>query len=157
MGFSITNWETDKKKEIEGTWLEYGEGVEFKLARLTNPRLRAYIEKNSKGGGGKIGKRAIQEGTLDTKLLKKAVARFVILDWKNLTEPGCKACGNGESGEDKECEKCKGTHETDLPYSEAKALEYITKYEDFFEDILVMAQDISNFRLDQERESSGNS
>ena len=139
MGFSIKNWETDKKKEIDGTWIEYGEGVEFKLARLTNPKVRAYIEKHNKGGGGKLGRRAIQDGQIDTDLIKRAVSKFVLLDWKNITEPDPQG------------------KEVEVPFSESKALEYLNKYDDFFEDILVIAQDINNFRNRVDADSVGNS
>lgn len=116
-------------------WVDYS-GIQFKIARIPNPRFEEYLA-GIKGAQG----RKLREGTLEfresSKLNRDVVGRFVILDWKDM-----------QDDDDKE-----------IPYSKEKALEIVhdDRYYDLYLFLQEAARDLDTFRAEQEAESLGNS
>ena len=89
MSFEINELKTDKKMEAEGVWVKEEGGLELKIARLDNPEYRRFVAKKSKPF-----RRQIARGNIESlsdkmeNIIREAFARFILLDWKNLTEKG---------------------------------------------------------------------
>jgi len=125
-GFKFSEFVTDKKLEEEGVWIEYAQGFSMLVARLGNSKCQSYLRKLRKPYT-----RQIQKGTLSDEvaqdLLKKAISKYVLLDWKGLIED------NGKS----------------IPYSEEKALELLS-HRDFLEAVTDLAMDQELFKQEAE-------
>lgn len=132
---SIGKFKTDKKREQEGVWVDAGEGLKLKLARLGNPKYEALMQQL-----GKPYRRQIRNNTIDVDVLRgltaRALARHVLLDWSDLQDE--------ETGED-------------ITYSQEKALELLKNYRDFYDMVVELANDQQFFRDDYQAESMGNS
>ena len=79
---------TDSNKEVKGVWHDdFGDGLEVKIARIGNPIYQKTFNDISKPH-----RKAIRRGTLKDetaeKLLIKAMAKAIVLDWKGLSENG---------------------------------------------------------------------
>jgi len=123
---------TDKDKEQEGTWVDFGDGIEIKIARIGNPRYQEEFQNVSRPY-----KRQLRRGTLREevaeKLLIKVVAKTIALDWKGLEEDGVQ-----------------------VPYSAENAERILTTYPDFRDEITELAKDISSFRAQEDEETEKN-
>ena len=122
----FTNYRTDNSKSETGVWMSY-DGAEFLIARFGNPTFTNYLEQLKRPY-----ERQIANGTFpNSKLINigaKALAKYILLDWKGLTE-------NGEP----------------LQYSEQKAYELLSDpyAEEFRELISKLSQDVEQFREDR--------
>jgi hypothetical protein len=127
----IGQFAIDSEKELKGVWLNGGAGLKLLVARMGNPDYQEYTRRS-----GKDLSAAARAGTADQAefktLARKATARHVLLDWKNLQE---------EDG-------------SEIKYSPEKAEEIFEKYPEFFELVLAMANDRNNYRPTEE--SKGN-
>lgn len=123
---------TDKQKEVEGVWSEVGDGVELKIARIGNPEYQKEFQKISKPH-----RRAIRSGTLSNdvaeKLLIKAMAKNILVDWRNLKEDG-----------------------EDVPYSYENAVRLLTDYRDLRDIVSDIANEIESFRAEDDEEAEIN-
>lgn len=124
--------------EQAGVWLDYGGGLEVKLCRMPNTRFSEMLQECLAGAVSRK-----RRGSIDKAILNKtedaqrqAFARHVLVDWSGLQDED----GNA------------------VPYSEGKALEIISDpaYHDFYEDLLDMARDRSNFEEGVEEEAQEN-
>lgn len=124
---------TDSKKEVEGVWEDFGDGLEVKIARIGNPIYQKAFQKISKPH-----KKAIRRGTLrDEKaeeLLIEAMAKAIVLDWKGLEEDG-----------------------KEVPYNHNNCVKILTEYKDFREQVSEFATEIEAFRCDEDEEAEKNS
>ncbi len=127
-GFNIRQMQTDENKEREGSWMPYAEGLRVKLARLNNPKVQAYYRRAIRMSGRKN-----QTSEQEREELRKIVAREVLLDWDGLMD-----------GDEV------------ITFSEDKAIKYFREINDFFEDIVKMAEDRGNFLVEQTKEAEGN-
>lgn len=130
---SIERFKTNREKETDGTWVDIGEGASLKLARIGNPRYEAFLMEQSKPL-----RTAMRAGNFNDPRLKsvmiKAIARYVLLDWDGLDE------------DDKP-----------VPYSEQKAIEWMTEIPDFYRMILDLGQDSTLFKDEDGEGNSGKS
>ena len=144
--FNIKQLSFDRSKEQNGVWVDEngivvptpeGDGLFLKIARLGNPGYKEHLRKL-----GKPHQRKIRKGNVKIELVeelsKKAIAKHVLLDWKNLQD---------------ENEKGKLV---DVPFSEKKALEYLKQYEEFYEMVVEFATDAELFRQELQEDSEGN-
>jgi len=89
MSFEINDLRTDKKMETEGVWVDEIGGMRLKIARLENPDYQRFIARKSKPFRRQIARgniEAVSEKMND--VIIEAFARYILLDWKNLTEKG---------------------------------------------------------------------
>ena len=123
---------SNKELEEQGVWVDFGEDCKVKIARLGNEKCSAQIRQSNKPH-----LRKIRKGDLDSKIaqgiLRKAVSKHVLLDWKGIED----ADGNA------------------ILYSEEKCFELLGD-RDFLEDIVELAEDRELFHEDAVEESAGN-
>ena len=123
---------TNKKLESAGVWIEVGDGAEIKVARNGNPEYTKMIEKLSRPYKKQIRRGTINGETFD-KIIRKATAAHILVDWKGITED-----------------------EVEIAYSEAEAYRLITDYGDFREVVAENALDFQNFQEEEMEEEEGN-
>ncbi len=128
----VSNFAFDKELETEGRWVDEVEGLRLKIARLNNPKYKAFIRKH-----GKVISRA--NGRMDFEaaddVAKKAFSRYILLGWENL---------QNSEGED-------------IPYSSEKALELLTEYDEFYTMVTEHATDAEAYKLNAMESDVGNS
>lgn len=89
MSFEINDLRTDAKMEKEGVWVEEAGGLKLKIARLENPDYQRFMARKTKPFRNQI-----RRGNLESVrekmdlIIREAFARFILLDWKNLTDKG---------------------------------------------------------------------
>ena len=122
----FNNYKVDSAKSEDGVWMEH-DGAKFLVARFGNPRFVNYLEKLRRPY-----ERVIANGTISndklTELGVKAMAEYILLDWKGLTVNG-----------------------KDIPYSKEKALELLSipEAEEFRNLISNLSQDVEQYREEQ--------
>ncbi len=124
---------TDKKKEQEGAWVDFGEGIRIKIARIGNPRYQEEFQRVS-GPYKRQMRRGTMRDEVAEKLLTKVMAKTIVLDWEGLEEDG-KA----------------------VKYSAEKAERILTDYPDLRDEIADLAKDIASFRAEEDEETEKNS
>lgn len=119
---------TNKKKELEGVWVDGPDGAKFLIARAGNAnfsKLAAELMKPHR--------KLIQMGKADDKVLTEIAAeitsRTVLLDWKGVLDDG-----------------------KVVPYSQEAAKSRLIEYTDFADMVSGFAQQISLFQ-DEDREA----
>jgi len=131
----LSNLAVDSTASEEGVWAEYEAGIEFKIARLGNPRYQQELARLI----GRLSKRGQRDwaGERLEKAQRPAVARHIIRDWRNVDDDD----GNT------------------IPYSPEKALEIISdpQYQPIYDWIMQVAQDEEEYRLSRVEEQAGNS
>ena len=120
----IESIKTDAKKEAEGVWVDFAEGIQLKIARARNPKyaelLRTLVDPVRKD---------IRNDKLSTDdfadILLEVRAKTVLLDWKNIEEKG-----------------------KVVPYSSAKAMEYFKNPElkDFYNFVVAISENSDQYK-----------
>lgn len=137
-GFDITSLAKDEDKVEKGVWMDHGHGMEILVAHYKCKRYDAFMSKSNKKH-----RRRFKSADLDeeTKVaMREGMSKFLLLDWKGLTMGETDVDGNPIYVE----------------YSEEKALEFLTEYEEFFEMVAEDAADNDEYRKDCEKEDQGN-
>jgi len=123
---------TNKDLEIEGVWIDVGEGAKVKVARNGNKGYVKMIEKLSRPY-----KKQIRRGTISgekfDKIIRQASARHILVNWEGIEEDG-----------------------KEVPYSEEESYRLLTDYKDFREMIAEAALDFQNFQDGMLEEEEGN-
>lgn len=135
--FKIESLKTDPKKSEEGIWYNVGGSFDVLIARIGNPKYQNYIRKTgAKRGATKLAREGAG-GEEIHDIQKQAIAKHVLLDWRGLYDDAGK----------------------EIPYSQEKALEYMMdpSYNEFYQIVLVAAQDMDLFRAESITEAVGNS
>jgi len=126
----ISEFATDVQAEVEGVWIDVGDGLKLRVARFGNKRFQRYLASMAKPFSRTSPTNEIAEG-----ILRKAIARHVLMDWENLTE---------EDG-------------TDIGYSEEKAVELFESHNDFYMLVQDLSKEVDNFKRTTDEEAEGNS
>lgn len=135
MGFKISNFRMDTKKENDGVWVQAGAGLELLVARITATKYEEFIKAKAKPFGRMLRSHAdLMSGELDD-VVKEGVSKFILLGWKNLQDD------NGN----------------DIVYSQAKALELLSAYPDLYRMVVDFASDAALFRAESKESALGNS
>ena len=123
---------TDKQAEIEGKWNDIGDDIKLLIARIGNPEYQKAFQKISKPH-----RRAIRRGTLNDevaeKLLVKAMAQTILLDWEGLEEDG-----------------------VPVPYSTDNAIRILMEYKDLRDYVSDIANEMEGYRADEDEEGEKN-
>jgi hypothetical protein len=122
----LKDFATDPKKEIEGVWVEDGDGA-FKLGRLNTTVYFDYLAKlrepylKTAKRGAEIAKEAAEE------IYNRAMAHCILLDWKNFTVNG-----------------------RQLPYSEETAFKVLSSkyFKPFRDRVSGLASQLTHFAID---------
>jgi len=138
-GFKLDSLKVDDTLQTEGVWTELFPGLQVRIARLGNPKCEKLLQKLRKPHLRTLRKGQISEELADS-LLKQAMAKTVLLDWKGLVV-------TGENGED-----------VSIPYSPEQALKFFQdkSIPDFFDAVLEFSRNAQNFHEDDKEETEGN-
>lgn len=132
----LASLKTDPEKTIDGVWVEAGQGLRLRIARINNPRYEDEIRKILKPH-----LRAVRSGNMDVKTMRSLSAtplsKFVLLGWENLED-----VVDGQT--------------VQVAYSHEKAEELLKAYPEFYDMVLEYASDVALFRADDIEESKGN-
>lgn len=130
----ISAFRTDENLEVEGVWVDLGDGGKVKVARLGNPQHRKVSQ-----ALGRPHQAQIRAGRLKPEVAEKlgiqATAQAILLDWEGIEDDDGKL----------------------IPYSQEKALELLTELKDFRDTVLEIAGEMETFRAQEIEESVGNS
>lgn len=118
----IKDFLTDRTKEDEGVWIDCGEGLEIKVARMFNSTFNRTIAAYRKP----LGRRFDRDLELQEQVLIKVMAECVVLGWKGLFD-GDKA----------------------VKFSKPKSLELLTESRDFRNLISQIADEATNFQTEE--------
>jgi len=128
----IKNYKTDKNKEIEGIWEDFGEGCRILIARMGNPKYVEAFRKISKPHA-----KAMRRGTLKEeiaeRIMNEALAEAIVLGWEGLEENG-----------------------VEVPYNKENCMRILTTYKDLKDQIQDIAGSMEVFKADQDEEAVGN-
>ena len=127
-------WETNEDLEVGGVWIDGPGDFKIKVGRIGNTKYDAYLAKIGKSVRMKA-RHSDVKGKAVEDLAKRAIARYVILDWKNLVDDE----GN------------------DVPCSEEKALQMLRDHREFYRFILEAANDELLFKNEEDEDTEGNS
>lgn len=128
----VDRYKTDKDLEENGQWVDFGDGVLVKVARLNSERSQAVRRKLEKPYSKIRG--SIPED-ISEEILTKQVAEAVLLDWKGVTD---------ENGKELEC-----TYEN--------RYKVLKEYKDFRFDVVTCAVEAETFKNKQVEEATKNS
>jgi len=135
MAFKISSLKTDKLKEEEGGWVTFGADLMVKIARMDNINYLSCLRKLSKGHISQI-RLNDDPKTIDLieSFRRKAMARHILLDWKNMEDDEGKT----------------------IQYSYEKALELFESIPEFYRGVIELSSDATNFKVEERSESLGN-
>jgi hypothetical protein len=81
----ISQFKTNTQKEVDGVWVDLGQGARIKVARLGNPKYKAYFSKATKPY-----RHQLRAGTLSDevaeRILAECMAETVLLGWEGLED-----------------------------------------------------------------------
>ena len=152
MAFRMESLRLDPDRAEEGVWFDYAEDpdggppAQVKLAAFDNPRFQAKCQELARPmlrNAPFIGGTRNKDGSMKVRLSREqeewiqrvAFSETVLLGWKNLTE------ADGAV----------------VDYSPEKALEWFEKYPVFYNDLVRMSTQSSQFAVQQEAEAEKNS
>lgn len=135
---TYSTYQTDKKREEEGTWAEMPDGSEWKLARASSKRSQQ-ARKKAEQPHRSLLQRCERMGTpipeeIEDEINMEWMANGVVLDWKGVTGP---------SGDE-------------LEFTDANVRQVLTDLPDLTLDVVRASGNIANYRQ-QEIEEEGKS
>lgn len=114
---------TNEKLELEGVWVDMGEGGSIKIARAGNPENKRLLKRLIAPH-----KQALRADNLPVDVLEKltieAMSRTILLDWKGIDDSEGKP----------------------LPYSQEEAVRQLTKFKDFRDYVAAISADMKVFQ-----------
>lgn len=142
----------DPKIQVEGRWFPYPEcpEIECRIARFNNPEYRKEMRRLLKPHERTVGRRGTIDQDTRDNLVRIAVSRTVLIDWKGITED----VDTGKKDDDG-----KPIVETrEIPYSNGKAMEFFTDpgLVDFYDWILQISMDANSFRDEAQEDAEKN-
>ena len=127
MGDLKKNYGTDTAAEMEGVWETLADGMEIKVARVGNENYDRVWERIMRPHKAALDRNPSHLGQQkQTDLLVRVMAEAVLLDWRNIELDGKK-----------------------LPYNMDNCIKILTDYKDFRGDVLLIAQQMATFRVDE--------
>ena len=130
---SLKDFMVDAKKEVEGVWVEIGDGLKMLIAGADNPEYRKYRDKILKPLIRKVRSKRLTNDDLED-LTKRAMAKHILLGWENLDDDAGKP----------------------IPYSHEKALSILRESRELFNIVVGYADDQAMFREESNEEAEKN-
>ncbi|CTQ45771.1 hypothetical protein [Roseibium aggregatum] len=128
----IGKFRTNKEAEIEGAWVDIGDGCKVKVARANNSEYTKKMQKLSKPHAAQARAGNLGE-ELATEILCEAMAETILLDWEGLKDGG-----------------------KVVPYSTNAAFEILRDVPDFRSFIFDLASEAAVFRNEINEDAKGN-
>jgi hypothetical protein len=132
----LSSVKIDPELADKGVWIPYREDIEFKIASLKSKAYSDFMRKAGRQRQKGFRKKDLRPDEVEP-LMKKGLARFCLLDWKNIED---------EDG-------------TPIPYSAEQAEEWLSDPElvEMYEFVLECARDISLYQNEIKEDEKGNS
>ena len=131
----ITTDFADPKLTDEGVWREYRNDSRIKIAGIGNAKFAADQERQRNSYSGiRRNREGRLPGDLETKILCRSMAKFILIDWEGFTKKG-----------------------KTLKHSEDAAYDLLMGNVFFRNDIAAMASEEGNFLMEIEKEDIKNS
>ena len=127
-------YQTDRTLEEEGAWVDLGDGIRIKVARIQSQRARRVLMRlyqpyeNLRQSGRKIPE-AVQE-----KLTRQWLAEGVLLDWEGVTD------AEGRT----------------IAFSVDHALQVFEAFPDFLDEVAFFSREQETFRAERLEAAKGN-
>ena len=130
----IERYRTDKTLEEEGAWVDLGDGIKIKVARIQSHRARRVLARlyrpyESLRQNG----RKVPEGVQET-ITRQWLAEGVLLDWEGVTDAEGKA----------------------IPFSVENALQVFEAFPDFLDEVAFFSREQETFRAERLEAVTGN-
>lgn len=131
---AYNRFQTDKKLEVEGTRVEYGDFT-FILARAggANKAFQKCIERKSRPYRKQIQKNQMDHEVMN-RIMLEAYAETIFKGWENMTD---------ENGDD-------------LPFNEENVIKVMTDLPDLWEDVLQVTSSLEVYLLEVREEEAKN-
>ena len=126
-------YKTDEEAEDNGAWIDWGDGAKLKIARVGNNNYQRRAQALMKPHRHARDRGTISE-EIQTDIVTKCIAETVLVDWEGIEYDG-----------------------KPIKYSSKNAEKLLNELKDFREDVLLVANDLSNFRATEIEDSSKNS
>lgn len=72
----------DPNLEVEGVWIHWAAGIEFKLARIGNPKFKDAMRRR----GAPYKRRINNDAELQERIMRECIPGTIILDWRNIED-----------------------------------------------------------------------
>lgn len=119
----FSKFKTNQSLEVEGVWVDIGEGAQVKVARIGNTAYQKYIERAYKPYR-KMQRTGTVPEDLQRRIFTDALANTILLDWKGFTDD----------------------NDQPIPYSVDAAVKHLGEYKDFRELIVEISTEAETFR-----------
>lgn len=126
---------TNETAAEEGVFVDFGDGIQVKVARFDNKQSRDLRRKLEKPYRNILQRNRQLPPELEEKLAIQQIAEAVIKDWKGITD---------ENGKE-------------IKFTPEAAKEILTKYPDFLNDVLTVSMERDLFRQEALEEDVKNS
>lgn len=134
----LSSLKPNEKKANEGVWVEWQSGIMLLIAKTGNQRYRDFVRAKMQTGGPKKLRTSALDILEDERMqgiVREGVARFVLLDWKDVQDDD----GN------------------ELPYTWEEGVRAFDEFPELLEDVLGFANKSQNFRDEEIEDAAGNS
>lgn len=125
---------TDKEKEVDGVWEEFSDGIEVKIARHNNPKYKDMFQGIVAKSPRKYRGKKLSDPVM-IELNAKCAARHILRDWKGVDLDGVK----------------------NVPYTEELGEKLFIALPDFYDEVIGIATNFENYRVEELEEDVGNS
>lgn len=128
-------YQTDRTLEEEGAWVDLGDGIKIKVARLQSQRARRVLTRlhrpydNMRQGGRKV------PDSLQERITRQWVAEGILLDWEGVSDAEGKA----------------------IAFAPDTALQVFEAFPDFLDEVVYFARERETFRAERLETIQGNS
>tara|TARA_R110002020_G_scaffold41325_6_gene122006 strand:+ start:9386 stop:9790 length:405 start_codon:yes stop_codon:yes gene_type:complete len=124
-----------KQREAKGIWVDYEMGIQFKIAKMGNPKFQAKVRQLSAPHIKQIRDDKLPPEKME-EIQMSAVAETILLGWKNIDDDDGKA----------------------IRYSAKRAKEILSDIElrDIYDFVLVEANNQSNYEIEVGEDSAKN-
>ena len=127
-------YQTDRTLEEEGAWVDLGDGIKIKVARIQSRRARRVLARlyrpyeNLRQSGRKIAE-SVQE-----TITRQWLAEGVLLDWEGVTDAAGK----------------------EVTFSAEHALQVFEAFPDFLDEVAFFSREQETFRAERLEAAKGN-
>ena len=127
-------YQTDRSLEEEGAWVDLGDGIKIRIARIQSQRARRVLVRlyrpydNLRQSGRKVPE-SIQE-----KITRQWIAEGILIDWEGVTDPAGKP----------------------IPFTAENALEVFEAFPDFLDEVVYFSREQETFRAERLEAVKGN-
>lgn len=130
----LSKYKTSEELEVNGVWVDFGDGVCVKIARFSNPHSKEVRSRLERPHAQALRRGSLPDSVSEYILLKQ-MAEAIIVDWKGVTD---------ENGAELEC-----TYDNKLSV--------LKKFKDFRDDVAFAAMERDTFKSADVEDAGKNS